>query len=149
MSRHPLKALDKAEAIAEKHGHIKRFERGPGMRADFTITIPECHASVKIRLARGFSTTPYPGLNRKRLLKSPASNCSHLQRDLPRARWICCPFTRPGSPVVATQTLPNWPGRAAVAGKMPGAATEGTESRHPAGRTRSSRQGGDAIPDPT
>ena len=52
MSRHPLRALAEADAIAKKRGHVQHYERGPGMICDFTITIPECHAPVKIKRMR-------------------------------------------------------------------------------------------------
>ncbi len=40
MSRHPLRALAEADAIAKKRGHVQHYERGAGMICDFTITIP-------------------------------------------------------------------------------------------------------------
>ena len=52
MSRHPVKALEKADPIARQRGDVQYYERGPGMNADFTITTPEIFAPVKIKRMR-------------------------------------------------------------------------------------------------
>lgn len=90
MSRHPLKALDKAEAIAEKRGHVQRFERGPGMRADFTITIPECHASVKIRRSRFLHHT-IPWLEQEAAIEIAGLKLFPSSKEISRELWICSP----------------------------------------------------------
>ena len=47
--RHPVRALEKAGAIAKERGLVQYYERGPDMLADFTITGPGIHAPVKIK----------------------------------------------------------------------------------------------------
>jgi len=90
MSRHPVRALEKADPIARQRGDVQYYELGPGMNADFTITTPELFAPVKIirmRYLRGtvqwlerYAATAISGL-----ALYPSS------KEISRELWFCSP----------------------------------------------------------
>jgi hypothetical protein len=90
MSRHPLKALDIAEAIAQKRGCIQRYERGPGMICDFTITLPECHAPVKIKRTRYHRHT-IPWIEREAAREITGLKLFPSSKEISRELWLCSP----------------------------------------------------------
>ena len=50
--RHPVKALEKAEKVAETRGLARYYERGPDHICDFSITSPACLAQVRVKRMR-------------------------------------------------------------------------------------------------
>jgi len=90
MSRHPLRALAEADAIAKKRGHVQHYERGPGMICDFTITIPECHAPVKIKRMRYLRCT-VQWLERHAAEEIAGLRLFPSSREISRELWFCSP----------------------------------------------------------
>lgn len=90
MSRHPIKALEKADPIARKRGHVQYYERGPGMNADFSITTPEILVKVKIKRMR------YLRCTLRWLERDAADEIAGLRlypssREISRELWFCSP----------------------------------------------------------
>lgn len=88
MSRHPVKALEKADPIARLRGAVQYFERGPGMNADFTITIPAMFAPVKIKRMRYLRCT-VRWLEREAAEEIAGLRLFPSSREISRELWFC------------------------------------------------------------
>jgi len=88
MSRHPLKALEMADPIARQRGAVQYFERGPGMHADFTITIPALFAPVKIKRMRYLRCT-IRWLEREAAPEIAGLRLFPSSREISRELWFC------------------------------------------------------------
>jgi hypothetical protein len=88
MSRHPVKALEKADPIARQRGDVQYYERGPGMNADFTITIPEIFAPVKIKRMRYLRCT-IRWLEREAAEEIAGLRLFPSSREISRELWFC------------------------------------------------------------
>ena len=88
MSRHPLKALEKADPIARQRGDVQYYERGGGMNADFTITTPEIFAPVKIKRMRYLRCT-IRWLEREAAEEIAGLRLFPSSREISRELWFC------------------------------------------------------------
>lgn len=88
--RHPIRALEKADAIAKPRGRVQYYERGPDMFADFTITGPEIHAPVKIKRMRYIRCT-MQWLEREAHAEIAGLKMYPSSREISRELWICSP----------------------------------------------------------
>ena len=88
--RHPVRALEEAEPIAKKRGLIQYYERGPGMLADFSITVPSCLALVKIKRMRYIRCTPQ-WLDREAYDELAGLKMYPSSAEISRELWICSP----------------------------------------------------------
>jgi hypothetical protein len=88
MSRHPLKALEKADPIARQRGDVQYYERGAGMNADFTITTPEIFAPVKIKRMRYLRCT-VRWLEREAAEEIAGLRLFPSSREISRELWFC------------------------------------------------------------
>jgi len=88
--RHPIRALEKADTIAKPRGIVQYYERGPGMLADFSITIPPCHAPVKIKRMRYIKCT-LQWLEREAHAEIAGLKMFPSSREISRELWICSP----------------------------------------------------------
>ena len=88
MSRHPIKALEKADPIARQRGDVQYYERGPGMNADFTITTPEIFAPVKIKRMRYLRCT-IRWLEREAAEEIAGLRLYPSSREISRELWFC------------------------------------------------------------
>ena len=88
MSRHPFKALEKADPIARQRGDVQYYERGAGMNADFTITTPEIFAPVKIKRMRYLSCT-IRWLEREAAEEIAGLRLYPSSREISRELWFC------------------------------------------------------------
>jgi hypothetical protein len=88
MSRHPVKALEKADPIARQRGDVQYYERGPGMNADFTITIPAIFAPVKIKRMRYLRCT-VRWLEREAAEEIAGLRLYPSSREISRELWFC------------------------------------------------------------
>jgi len=88
--RHPVRALEEAEPIAKKRGLIHYYERGPGMLADFSITVPSCLALVKIKRMRYVRCTPQ-WLDREAYDELAGLKMYPSSAEISRELWICSP----------------------------------------------------------
>jgi hypothetical protein len=90
MSRHPLKALEKAGPIARQRGYVQYYERGAGMNADFTITTPEIFAPVKIKRMRYLRCT-IRWLERVAAEEIAGLRLFPSSHEISRELWFCSP----------------------------------------------------------
>ena len=88
VSRHPVKALEKADRIARQRGDVQYYERGPGMTADFNITIPEIFAPVKIKRMRYLRCT-IRWLDREAAEEIAGLRLFPSSREISRDLWLC------------------------------------------------------------
>jgi len=88
--RHPLRALEKAEEIAERRGLVHRYERGEGMIADFSVTIPACLAQVRLKRMRYVRCT-LAWLERDAHDEIAGLRMFPSSREISRELWICSP----------------------------------------------------------
>jgi hypothetical protein len=88
MSRHPVKALEKADPIARQRGDVQYYERGPGMNADFSITTPEIFAPVKIKRMRYLRCT-IRWLDREAAGEIAGLRLFPSSREISRELWLC------------------------------------------------------------
>jgi hypothetical protein len=88
MSRHPVKALEKADPIARQRGDVQYYERGAGMNADFTITTPEIFAPVKIKRMRYLRCT-ISWLEREAADEIAGLRLFPSSREISRELWYC------------------------------------------------------------
>jgi len=70
--RHPVRALEEAEPIAKKRGLIQYYERGPGMLADFSITVPSCLAAGEDQTHALHPLYPLSGWTGRHMMSLPA-----------------------------------------------------------------------------
>jgi hypothetical protein len=88
MSRHPVKALEKADPIARQRGDVQYYERGPGMNADFSITTPETFTQVKIKRMRYLRCT-IRWLEREAAEEIAGLRLFPSSREISRELWFC------------------------------------------------------------
>ncbi|MDD1694328.1 MAG: hypothetical protein LUQ71_06345 [Methanoregula sp.] len=88
--RHPIKALEKADGIAIKRGHVQYYERGPDMLADFSITNPPCLVQVRIKRMRYIRCT-FRWLEREAIAEIGGLKMYPSSREISRELWICSP----------------------------------------------------------
>lgn len=88
--RHPLRALDEAEEIAERRGLVHRYERGEGMLADFSIASPPCLGQVKIKRMR-YTRCTLAWLERDAHDEIAGLRMFPSSREISRELWICSP----------------------------------------------------------
>jgi hypothetical protein len=82
--------LEEAEPIAKKRGHIQYYERGPGMLADSSITVPSCLVQVKIKRMRFVRCTPQ-WLDREACDELACLKMYPSSSEISRELWICSP----------------------------------------------------------
>lgn len=107
--RHPVRALEEAEPIAKKRGLIQYYERGPGMLADFSISVPSCLVLVKIKRMRYIRCTPQ-WLDREAFGELAGLKMYPSSAEISRELWICSPdycwrFLRSAIPACASLTV--------------------------------------------
>ena len=90
MSRHPVKALEKADPVARRRGDVQYYERGAGMNADFTITTPEIFTPVKIKRMRYLRCT-IRWLEREAAKEIAGLRLFPSSREISRELWFCSP----------------------------------------------------------
>ena len=146
MSRHPLRALAEADAIAKKRGHVQHYERGAGMICDFTITIPECHAPVKIKRMRYLRCT-VQWLEREAAEEIAGLRLFPSSQEISRELDLLARGRLPVLPCLRHNTYRARQGRSAAPGKITGAAAEGGGSRRQASCSGHSGTG-NTVPDP-
>lgn len=88
--RHPKRALEKGQKIAENRGLVRYYERGPGMIADFSITSPECNAEVRIK-RMGHIRSMLPWLEREASEEIAGLKIFPSSREISRELWIYSP----------------------------------------------------------
>lgn len=88
--RHPLRALENAEKIAERRGLVQRYERGEGMLADFSIASPPGLGQVKIKRMRYIRCT-LAWLEREAYDEIADLRMYPSSREISRELWICSP----------------------------------------------------------
>ena len=88
--RHPIRALEKAEAIAKKRGHVQFYERGPDMQSDFSIGSPGLLSECKIKRMRYIRCTP-KWLEREALAEITGLNMYPSSHEISRELWIVSP----------------------------------------------------------
>jgi hypothetical protein len=88
--RHPIRALEEAGKIAKKRGLVYYYKRGPGMIGDFSITIPACHAPVRIKRMRYIRCTLL-WLEREAREEIAGLKMFPSSHEISRELWICSP----------------------------------------------------------
>jgi len=88
--RHPVRALEEVDPIAKKRGLIQYYERGPGMLADFSISVPSCLVLVKIKRMRYIRCTPQ-WLDREAYNELAGLRMYPSSTEISRELWICSP----------------------------------------------------------
>lgn len=88
--RHPVRALEEAEAIAKKRGLVRYYERGPGLICNFSIVNPEILVQVRIMRMRYLRCT-LQWLEREALEEIAGLKMFPSSREISRELWICSP----------------------------------------------------------
>lgn len=86
--RHPKKALERAEEIAEKRGLVHFYERRRGLLADFSITSPALKAEVKLKRMR-YARCTVEWLDREAAEEIAALRMYPVSAQISRELWIC------------------------------------------------------------
>jgi len=134
--RHPKRALEKAQKIAENRGLVHYYEQGPGMIADFSITSPEYNAEVKIK-RMGHIRCSLQWLEREAPEEIAGLKIYPSSQEISRELWIYSPeyfwrffrvcdtvlveFGRDGTPLPPKSPLPQL--KPLISGTGPAAGT--------------------------
>ncbi|MCK9579019.1 MAG: hypothetical protein M0Q92_01035 [Methanoregula sp.] len=86
--RHPLKALERAEEIAQRRGLVHFYERRRGLLADFSITTPALKIEVKLKRMR-YARCTVQWLEREAAEEIAALRMYPVSEQISRELWIC------------------------------------------------------------
>jgi len=88
--RHPIRALEEADEIARRRGLVRYYERVPSMICNFSITIPQCHAVIRIKRMRYLHCT-LQWLEREASEEIAGLKMFPSSKEISRELWICSP----------------------------------------------------------
>jgi hypothetical protein len=88
--RHPVKALEKAEGVAEIRGVVRYYVRGPDHICDFSITSPATLAQVRIKRMRYIRCT-LRWLERDAMDEIAGLKMFQSSQEISRELWISSP----------------------------------------------------------
>lgn len=86
--RYPLKALERAEEIAQRRGVVHFFTRGRGLLADFSITSPALMVVVKMKRMR-YALCTVQWLEREAADELASLRMYPVSEQISKELWIC------------------------------------------------------------
>ena len=86
--RYPLKALERAEEIAQRRGLVHFYERRRGLLADFSITSPALMVVVKMKRMR-YTRCTAQWLEREAADELASLRMYPVSEQISRELWIC------------------------------------------------------------